>query len=262
MDLGSVKAMAGVVTQPCHYNSQKVTSYTVQVSSNGNDFEDVDCGKVFTANKPGDNADVKVENKFTSVVRARFVKIVVKTWVGHIRMRAAVLLPEGPCGDYLDETTDPGHTWSIKAVRVSSSTDIATPELMRSVCQNNHFTRTGCGVERKEAWLVAKRYMWATNFWGGNPPENNGPIDVTAMPMMKKDGKMVTVCVENPQEADLPPNREGDRCDQNAQSALCGQFEHHAGWDTDDTLLPDPVDWYAQDWSNAGRIHIMCMQEG
>jgi len=96
MDVGSVQKVAGVVTQARSGSTQRVTSYMVQVSSNGNYFEDVDGGKVFTANKPGDKDDAKVKNFFANLVQARFVKIVVKTWVSHISMRAAVLLPEAP----------------------------------------------------------------------------------------------------------------------------------------------------------------------
>merc|ERR1719410_2234958 len=92
MDVGSVKEVAGVVTQARRDSSQWVTFYTVQVSSNGNNFEDVDGGKVFSANKASDKADSKVENKFMRTVLARFVKIVVRSWHAWPSMRTAVLL--------------------------------------------------------------------------------------------------------------------------------------------------------------------------
>jgi len=95
MDMGFVVNVAGVVTQSAKSHNQTVSSYTVQVSSNGNDFEAVDGGRVFCANK-GDwnDPDHKVENKFVSLVQARYVKIVVKTWVNWPSLRAAILLPE------------------------------------------------------------------------------------------------------------------------------------------------------------------------
>jgi len=95
MDVGYVANIAGVVTQGRKEANQRVTSYTVQVSSNGNDFEDVDGGRVFIANmKDVSDKDHKIENRFASLVQARYVKIVVKTWKHHISMRSAVLVPE------------------------------------------------------------------------------------------------------------------------------------------------------------------------
>ena len=71
---------------PNHY----VKSYKVQVSTDNSVWYNVDSGKVFTANTADNN--VKVENKFEFPVSARYVRIVVQTWNGHLSMRAAVLL--------------------------------------------------------------------------------------------------------------------------------------------------------------------------
>jgi len=84
----------GVVTQARSESAQRVTSYTVQVSSDGKYFEYVDGGVTFQANRPGDDDDFKVKNFFANSVETRFVKIVVKSWSTYISMRAAVLVPK------------------------------------------------------------------------------------------------------------------------------------------------------------------------
>ena len=95
MDIGEVNMVAGVVTQGRNGHDQYVTSYKVQVSQDDvindeSEWEDVDNGKVFTANTAS-NSD-KVQNLFLSPVNARYVRIVVQTWNVHVSMRAAVLL--------------------------------------------------------------------------------------------------------------------------------------------------------------------------
>jgi len=103
MDVGSVKKVLGVVTQARSESAQRVTSYTVQVSSDGKYFEYVDGGVTFQANRPGDDDDFKVKNFFANSVETRFVKIVVKSWSTYISMRAAVLVQkvDDPVGHLL-----------------------------------------------------------------------------------------------------------------------------------------------------------------
>ena len=90
MDLGAVQEVGGVVTQGRVDRWQNVKSYKVQTSQDGSSWNYVDGGKVFIGNTAPN--DGKVENVFTSPVKARFVRIVVQTWNGHISMRSAVLL--------------------------------------------------------------------------------------------------------------------------------------------------------------------------
>ena len=80
---------AGVVTQGRTAHGQYVTHYKVQVSDNGRNFRWVDGGRVMRANSGSNNH--KKTNKFRKRVSARYVRIVVWHWRGHISMRAAVI---------------------------------------------------------------------------------------------------------------------------------------------------------------------------
>jgi len=91
MDLGSPKQVIGVVTQGRHiHSSQYVSSYTVNVSSNGSGWSQVDGGHVFTGNDATN--DAKVWSRFATQVQARYVRIVVQTWNSHIALRAGLWL--------------------------------------------------------------------------------------------------------------------------------------------------------------------------
>eukprot|EP00121_Abeoforma_whisleri_P005985 Awhi_evm1s5434 len=92
IDLGSSQIVSGIVTQSRnslngfdHY----IMSYTVQLSSDGSNFVDVDGGAVFTGNSASD--DVRVTNSFAATVNARFVRIIPETWNGYMAMRAGVV---------------------------------------------------------------------------------------------------------------------------------------------------------------------------
>jgi len=93
--VGSARQIGGVVTQGRTQYSQYVTSYKVEVSSDGSTWADVDGGATFTANSAAN--DEKVENMFSSPVSGRYVRIVVQSWNSHISLRAGVLFCEdGP----------------------------------------------------------------------------------------------------------------------------------------------------------------------
>jgi hypothetical protein len=95
MDTGSVRKIMGVVTQPRGDENQMVTSYTVSVSDDNLTWKDVDGGVTFTGNVVGSDRNVKVQNEFAAAVQARYVRINVVSWDGHLSMRAGVYL-EGP----------------------------------------------------------------------------------------------------------------------------------------------------------------------
>ena len=90
LDLGEEKTVIGTVIQPQVGNTQYVTEYTVSTSLDGNSWTEV------SGTYNGRATDIK-ENIFSdgSSVRARYVRLIVKTWSGHISLRADVLLAPG-----------------------------------------------------------------------------------------------------------------------------------------------------------------------
>ena len=115
MDVGSVRAIHGVVTQGEGYDeSFWTTSFTVQVSNNSVNWEDVDDGLHYTGNLVENS---RMVNAFLSVVYARYVKIVPQTWEGTVSLRAGVRIgPEpGACGEEAPECL-PGNTASLNGV--------------------------------------------------------------------------------------------------------------------------------------------------
>ena len=96
IDLRKVKTVSGVVTQGRQDWYEWVTAFAVQVSENGADWTDVQCGNWFQGNT---NRNSKLKTFFQEPVQARFVKILPKTWHGRVAMRAGVLVCEVPCKD-------------------------------------------------------------------------------------------------------------------------------------------------------------------
>ena len=66
---------------------QWVTALTVKVSTDDITFTDVDGGATFTGNS---DQQTEVTNHFSGPVQARYVRIVVGGWHGHVSMRAGV----------------------------------------------------------------------------------------------------------------------------------------------------------------------------
>ena len=94
MDTGEIQSIAGVVTQGRRGYNQWVTSFKVQVSDDGDSWRMIHCGRIFQGNT---DQNTKVKTKFDYPVRSRFVKIEPQSWVGHLSMRAGVLICERPC---------------------------------------------------------------------------------------------------------------------------------------------------------------------
>ena len=90
LDLGETKTVVGTVIQPRGEDYQYVTAYTVATSLDGSSWIEV------AGTYDGHGSELK-EHIFSggAVVRARYVRIIVKTWSGHISLRADVLLGEG-----------------------------------------------------------------------------------------------------------------------------------------------------------------------
>ena len=90
MDLGQTWSVAGTVIQPRVGNSQFVTKYTVSTSVDGEEWYKVP--ETFK----GHGSDT-IENRFSEgdLIRARYVRIIVGTWSGHISLRADVLISVG-----------------------------------------------------------------------------------------------------------------------------------------------------------------------
>ena len=106
IDTGSIQNIAGIVTQMRgDWAWQYVSAYSVAVSTDGSTWSDVQCGVPFEGNAPlsWNDKDVKKVNMFNRPVKGRYVQIIAQAWVGHISMRAGVILCEKPCvGGALD----------------------------------------------------------------------------------------------------------------------------------------------------------------
>jgi hypothetical protein len=86
MDLGFTGMVQGVVTQARHDNNQHVTSFAVQYSS------DLSTWKNISGTHGGATSSDKRQAMFPSLVEARYVKLVVKSWTSHVSMRAGLLV--------------------------------------------------------------------------------------------------------------------------------------------------------------------------
>jgi len=96
MDVGSVRAIAGVSTQGPYGIGWWTTSFLVRVSENGNDWKWVECGRRFPGNVDWYN---KLNTVFETPVKGRYVRIYPVTFYGMPSLRAAVLVCESTCKD-------------------------------------------------------------------------------------------------------------------------------------------------------------------
>jgi len=122
MDVGHVAWIKGVITQArADLTWEYVTSFTVQHSS---DFSDWDAmSGTFTGSSTVD----KLEAKFPAMVRARYVKLVVQSWVNWVSMRAGILACESD--DTAPETTIQVTTTSTTMSIATSTTTSAMEEV-------------------------------------------------------------------------------------------------------------------------------------
>eukprot|EP00960_Hanusia_phi_P074326 768213-Hanusia_phi.AAC.4 len=89
IDAGEETSIAGVITQGRADAYQLVTLYTVKSSKDGEQWFDVECGRIFSGNR---DQNSRVINKFTEPVKARYIRIYVYGWVNHPSMRAGLLV--------------------------------------------------------------------------------------------------------------------------------------------------------------------------
>jgi hypothetical protein len=93
MDLGSVKGVAGIVTQKRgDGGTQYVTSVKVKVSENGSTWSDIDGGKSFSTNISSDDVHYERHTEFAAAAQARYVRIYPQSWSSHMSMRAGVII--------------------------------------------------------------------------------------------------------------------------------------------------------------------------
>ena len=97
LDLGREQSVIGTVTQPraAPFSNQYVTEYTVSTSLDGGETSWKDISGVYEGAATG----IK-ENIFSdgSSVRARYVRLIVKSWNEWVSMRADVLILDGMDG--------------------------------------------------------------------------------------------------------------------------------------------------------------------
>jgi len=100
MDLKKKQTVYGVVTQGRRDTHHWVTAFKVTVSTDGTDWKDVECGRIFDGNT---DRSSKVTTTFENAVEARYVRIHPEDWRGYTCMRAGVVLCETECkSEHLD----------------------------------------------------------------------------------------------------------------------------------------------------------------
>ena len=93
IDAGSTLPVYGVQVQTrcCSPNGQRVTAFTIQHSTDDSTWSAVDGGVTFTHAFTG--ASGTFDARFAAApVMAQYVRITVVSWVGHISMRAGLIM--------------------------------------------------------------------------------------------------------------------------------------------------------------------------
>ncbi|CAE8718457.1 unnamed protein product [Polarella glacialis] len=88
LDVTRAVYVAGVVTRGRADCKQWVTGYLVQVSCDGEAYEDVDRGAIFPGNV---DQNSPVQGMFRRPVKARFVRILPQDAYGHMSMRCGLI---------------------------------------------------------------------------------------------------------------------------------------------------------------------------
>jgi hypothetical protein len=84
VDLGKVTKVTHIATQGRQDANQWVRTYSLQSSLNGRHFVDYKGGKIFTGNT---NRNTIVKHALKPAIIARYIRVRIKTWYGHISMR-------------------------------------------------------------------------------------------------------------------------------------------------------------------------------
>ena len=117
IDLGSSMSVVGVETQGRASSSQMVTAYTVQTSVDKITFDTV------PGQFAGGNGEDYVLGTFPAT-QARYVKIVVVSWVGHVSMRAGVVLP----GPSLPASLSPSLSFALSHDAIATISSSVLPD--------------------------------------------------------------------------------------------------------------------------------------
>ncbi|KXJ09243.1 venom prothrombin activator oscutarin-C non-catalytic subunit [Exaiptasia diaphana] len=84
VDLSTVHTVTAIATQGSGCNSERMKTYRLQYSLDGSTFWNYQAGKVFKGNT---DQNTVVKHDLNPPIRARFIKVVPKTWNGYPTMR-------------------------------------------------------------------------------------------------------------------------------------------------------------------------------
>jgi cysteine-rich repeat protein len=145
---------------------------------------------------------------------------------------------------WCDMTTDNGG-WTL-AVFQGGSGPVTSASSYLDFCKAKNMVFAGRDVDKAAAWLAQKRMLWATNHalkQQGWP--NSAPF--MTMPLFKHSNATTPpYTIFDDKAAQLPPNLEGDNCDQDTGQAHCGYW-YASGWSNANLAVPpDPEDFGAQ----------------
>jgi hypothetical protein len=114
IDAGSVMDVHGVSVQKRKdAPDQYVTQFTVQHSTDGASFSDVDGGAVFDGPTVANGADDYIDAEFAAPVSARYIRITVQEYNSHPSMRAGLLGPVTPASTTMLYSWDDPKTYNV-----------------------------------------------------------------------------------------------------------------------------------------------------
>ena len=139
MDLGETRNVTGVVVAGRADYNQWLTRYTVSVSTDGTNFLPVP-----GTHQGSRNRYDQVESNFGQAYAARYVRIVVVSWYGHISFRAGVVVTGTPLSE--DDTVHIPTTYAVTSASTTLVYQLARTPTITGVSPRSGFANTNLTI--------------------------------------------------------------------------------------------------------------------